>query len=95
MKKLFVIALVASCSSLYAQNSNPLDMLGFGVILDDPKMKDVKVKRTLCHAGLLKYMRQITIATIEHTTIEIIVNCRTHFRRNMLVAAFFSPALLK
>ena len=45
MKKLFVIALVASCSSLYAQNSNPLDMLGFGVILDDPKMKDVKVKQ--------------------------------------------------
>lgn len=43
MKKIFLIALVASSSTLYAQNTNPFDMNSFGVILDDPKMKDVKL----------------------------------------------------
>lgn len=44
MKKLFVISLLVVCSTVYAQNANPLDIINYGVILDDPKMKEVKVK---------------------------------------------------
>jgi hypothetical protein len=48
MKKLFIknILFILFASPVFAQNSkSPLDMLGFGVILDDPGMKSVTVKQ--------------------------------------------------